>query len=55
MFAKNFNEMQIIEHNKMKDLEKLERQIQNEERLRDVFLIISIYLFILSKILVKRI
>lgn len=47
--------MQIIEHNKMKDLEKLERQIQNEERLRDVFLIISIYLFILSKILVKRI
>lgn len=38
MFAKNFNEMQIMEHNKMKDLEKLERQIQNEERLKDVIL-----------------
>lgn len=54
MFAKNFNEMQIMEHNKMKDLEKLERQIQNEERLKDVilfFLVFSTY----NNILVKRI
>jgi len=34
--AKNVNEIQIQEHQKMKELEKLEKQAQNDARMRDV-------------------
>lgn len=36
MFSKNFNEMQIMEHNKLKELEKIEKKIETEARLKDV-------------------
>ena len=36
LFARNVNEIQISEKQKMKDLEKLEKQVLNEERMKDV-------------------
>lgn len=39
MLAKNVNELQIQEKQKLKELEKMERQAQNEARLKDVPLI----------------
>ena len=46
--TRNINEIQIMEKQKQKELEKMEKQAQNEARLKDV-MNKKIFFFFLSK------